>query len=235
MKHIPLAASSVALLISGAVGPVGDRARASEPTPEHEEQAAPVAMVPVAEGPAAPAPSGLAAPGPAAPLDLGAWHDARQARVEAGMGTLLGWGLVSAVGGTAGRLLTDDPRARGFWEMTAGWGLVNAGLGAISLLTFGEDAATRGSLGASLEASHKLSRTLWLNAGLDVGWMAMGGWLAERGRRRDDPRSVGFGEAMVVQGAALLAFDVVMGLLEDGATADLYPVVGQTIGLGGRF
>jgi hypothetical protein len=173
-------------------------------------------------------------PAPAA-LDLTAWHAARGARLEAGMGTLVGWGLASAVAGTAGRFMTDDPRARGFWEMTAGWGLVNAGLGAISLFTVREDAATRGSLGASLQASHKLSTVFWLNAGLDVGWMAMGAWLAERGRRQDDPRSVGFGEAMVVQGAALLAFDVVMGLLEDDAAAGLYPVVGQTVGLGGRF
>jgi hypothetical protein len=182
------------------------------------------------------APGALAAPAPG--FDLGAWHTAREARVEAGMVTLLGWGAASVAGGIAGRALTDGPRAHGFWEMTAGWGLVNAGLALTSLLTFGEDAATRASLGASLEASHDLSTVLWLNAGLDVGWMAMGAWLRERGRARGEARSEGFGEAMVVQGAALLAFDVVMGLLESGAAADLYPVIApgaETIGLGGRF
>jgi hypothetical protein len=175
----------------------------------------------------------LASPSP--PFDLAAWHDARDARLEAGMLTLLGWGATSVAGGLAGQALTEDRRARGFWEMTAGWGFVNAGLAAISLVTLGEGSATRGSLGASLEASHDLSTVFWLNAGLDVGWMALGAWLWERGRGRDDPRGEGFGQAMVVQGAALLAFDVVMGLGESGAASDLYPVIGHTVGLGGRF
>jgi hypothetical protein len=151
------------------------------------------------------------------------------------MGTLLGWGLTSVLGGVTGRLVAEDPRARAFWEMTAGWGLVNAGLGAISLLTFGEDADTRASLGASLERSHALSTVFWFNAGLDVGWMALGAWLWERGHGRRDPRSEGFGQAIVLQGAALLVFDVVMGLLESDAAGDLYPVIGDTVGVGLRF
>lgn len=190
--------------------------------------------------------SGVSA-APPADFDLEGWHSAREARLEAGMVTLLGWGAASVAGGLAGRVLAEGRQAQGFWEMTAGWGFVNAGLAVTSLLTFGEEATTRASLGASLEASHDLSTVFWLNAGLDVGWMAMGAWLQERGRGRGDARAEGFGQAVVIQGAALLAFDVVMGLLESGAASDLYPIVGQslqsghpgqavqTFGLGGHF
>jgi hypothetical protein len=168
-------------------------------------------------------------------FDLPKWHEAREHRLETGMAVLLGWGATSVVGGVTGRLLTDDPRAQGFWDMTAGWGLVNATLAVVSLMTFGEDDKTRSSLGASLEASHDMSTVFWFNAGFDVGYMALGAWLWERGQHRSDPRTEGFGQAIVIQGAGLLVFDVLMGLLEDGARADLYPVIGETVGVGGRF
>lgn len=171
---------------------------------------------------------------PRAPLD--AWHDARESRLDLGMSTLLGWGLANTVGGAVGRFTTNDRRMQAFWEMNLGWGLVNSGLAIASLLGDHADAETRASLGLSLESASDLSAIFWLNTGLDVAWMAIGGWLWDRGRLKDDPRSVGFGQSMLIQGAFLFGFDLVMGLLESGAVADLRPVIGpDQVGFIWRF
>jgi hypothetical protein len=178
-------------------------------------------------------PLGTALPTP--PV-LEPWHDARDLRLEAGMGTLLSWGALNVTAGVVGRLTTGDRRLQGFWEMNLGWGLVNSGLAIASLVGGGADPETRGALGASLEASHDLALVFWVNTGLDVAYMAAGAWLWERGNARAEPRTVGFGQSLIVQGAFLFAFDLVMALLEGDAAGELYPLVGPAgVGLGGNF
>jgi hypothetical protein len=171
---------------------------------------------------------------PVGPLQ--SWHAAREVRLDTGMATLLGWGLVNTVAGVAGRLATDDRRMRGFWEMNAGWGLVNTALAALSLAGDHADPETHASLGASLEAAHDLSVIFWVNTGLDVAWMAIGGWLWDRGHLKGDARTVGFGQSMVLQGAFLFGFDLVMALLEQDAAGSLMPFIGPSgAGLAVRF
>lgn len=172
----------------------------------------------------------------AVPPPLDSWHDARDMRLEVGMGTLLSWGALNTALGAVGRFTTDDRRLQGFWEMNLGWGLVNSGLAIASLVAGGADPETRGALGASLEASNDLAMVFWVNTGLDVAYMAAGAWLWERGNARSEPRTVGFGQSLVVQGAFLFVFDMVMAVLEGDAAGVLYPLVGPAgIGLGMQF
>jgi len=103
-------------------------------------------------------------------------------------------------GGTAGgRDVGTSPLLTHFAIQTAAWGAVDLALAA---------SAWRGLAMRDLDGATKLDRLLWLNAGLDVGYVAVGvtlalaGWLL--GRRVG---AVGAGIGVVVQGAALLVLD----------------------------
>lgn len=100
-----------------------------------------------------------------------------------------GW----AVGSTAlGLLLSASPRTRGFGRQTAAWGAVD---GAIAYV-----GARRRTTGGGTDPAW-LRRVLLVNVGLDVGYLAAGGWLVRDGRWRGD------GAAVLVQGAFLLGLD----------------------------
>lgn len=89
-----------------------------------------------------------------------------------------------------------------FAVQTALWGLIDVAIAAVAF----QRLALRDYNGAA-----RYDRLLWLNLGLDVGYLAVGatlaltGWLA--GRRLGP---VGAGVGVAVQGAALIALDVVV-------------------------
>lgn len=160
----------------------------------------------------------LLTPAPAAdgldPAALPAWNTERIELTRDGMYVLGGWGAASVAAGAIGYAIADDARWRGFHLMTAGWGLVDLGLAGISL--YNNDPAAAATLGPaeSLAAQLGIERILLFNAGLDVGYLTLGAWLWERGLRKSDPRLEGFGQAILIQGAFLLAFDLGLYWLE---------------------
>ncbi len=103
--------------------------------------------------------------------------------------TLGRWAAASVVAGAA---LSSSPRTRGFGRQTVAWGGLD---GAIALV----GARKRRAAGPT-DPGH-LRKVLLLNAGLDVGYVAAGGWLVRAGRWRGD------GLAVVLQGAFLLWLD----------------------------
>ncbi|WP_232822401.1 DUF6992 family protein [Thermus sediminis] len=104
---------------------------------------------------------------------------------------LMLWALLSLGAGVFGLWWARAPFFRAFWFMTGAWGLVD---GAIAF------AAWLGG-GAEREA---LRRLLLLNAGLDLGYLALGLFLLSR----REARLRGFGAAILVQGGFLLLFDL---------------------------
>lgn len=135
------------------------------------------------------------------------WADTLLAAERAHIVRLLVWGGGSVLAGTA--LLAWLHRGRRmsallghFGIQTAAWGTAELAFGAISLTTL----ATR-----DLAAATRLDRLLWLNVGLDTGYVLVGltllaaGW--RLGRRLG---MVGAGLAIVVQGSALALLDLVL-------------------------
>lgn len=91
-----------------------------------------------------------------------------------------------------GALLTVPERTRGFGRQTAAWGAVDG------LIAYG-GSRKRARIGPA--DPNRLRKVLLLNVGLDVGYLAAGGWLVRRTRWRGD------GWAVLVQGAFLLVLD----------------------------
>jgi hypothetical protein len=118
--------------------------------------------------------------------------------------------VLGATGTVAGAALhrlgwVAGPRrhaVRAFGQQTAMWGVTDLAIAGISAV---RDPAS-GRPG-------RLRRILLVNAGLDVGYIALGaGLIALRptlGGRVEPSAAAGHGAAIVVQGAALLVLDVV--------------------------
>ena len=102
---------------------------------------------------------------------------------------LSAWAAASVVAGLA---LCVDPRTRGFGRQTAAWGAVDGAIAAVGV---------RGRRREGPTDPARLRRVLLVNAGLDVGYLAVGARLARSDRWHGD------GLAVVVQGAFLLVLD----------------------------
>jgi len=149
-----------------------------------------------------------------------------------GMSVLGGWALTNiGVGLVMQSQTTGSTRA--FWQMNAGWNAVNLALAGFGLWgALGSDPAAF-SLAETAREGRSVETLLWVNAGLDVGYMMTGVWLMERGRRETlsggDPakadRFTGFGQSLLLQGGFLLVFDTVMALLHRGHNNRLFDLL----------
>jgi hypothetical protein len=128
---------------------------------------------------------------------------------RAHLARLLVWALASILSGTSLLALVVARRAAGplpllrhFALQTAAWGVINL---AIALW------AQRGLKLRDHAGARSLDRILWLNLGLDVGYIGVGitlavaGWVL--GRRLG---AVGAGLGVVVQGVALFLLDLLL-------------------------
>jgi hypothetical protein len=132
------------------------------------------------------------------------WSDTLLLAERAHLVRLLAWGAASVLAGSAvGALLAarriPSPLLAHFAVQSAAWG-------AIDLLIAG--IAWRGLAMRDVAGATRLDRLLWLNTGLDVGYVAVGATLAIAGWVHGRSfGAVGAGLGIVVQGVALLVLD----------------------------
>jgi len=127
---------------------------------------------------------------------------------------LLTWSAVSILSGLF-LGLSAEKRRKGIGSQFVGWGVIN-GL----IAGFGYRAARKKQLerlageesgpGLAKEAS-TFENILWINAGLDVGYILGGAWL-KRSNPQDDFKA-GMGVGVQIQGAFLLLWDLTLGWL----------------------
>lgn len=122
-----------------------------------------------------------------------------------GMKLLGGWALANIVTGSLGRSQTSGT-TRYFHEMNAGWNAVNLTIASVALMTL-PDVSTW-TLEQGVQEASRLDKILLFNAGLDLGYMALGYALIERGKRLDSSRLQGYGQSLILQGAFLFVFDL---------------------------
>ena len=151
-----------------------------------------------------------AAPPPPTPAQLVELDAPRLRAQRVGMGVLGSWALVNMAGGGVGWALADDPQAVAFHQLNLGWNTVNLGIAGLALVGLrGEEPGAAGWPGV-LTAGRSTERALAFNAGLDFAYMGLGAWLLDRGTRLEDPKQLGCGQGLVLQGAFLAAFDLTL-------------------------
>ncbi len=145
------------------------------------------------------------------PADASAWAGHHFQRKAEAMTVLSGWGAANVLAGGVGALVSDDEELRQFHLMNAGWGAINLGLGLLGRRSATADRRASHPLDEAYADLRRTEKILLFNAGLDVAYIAGGAYLLQRAKLDgvDDPERLrGFGKSIVLQGAALMAFDL---------------------------
>ena len=128
-----------------------------------------------------------------------------------GMFVLGGWAITNIAIGSIGMTQTGG-RTKYFHQMSAAWNTVNLGIAGLGY--YGLRNSSPGlSLSETISEFQNFENILLFNAGLDIGYMAIGAYLWERGLRKESNRLVGYGQSMILQGGFLFTFDVILYVL----------------------
>lgn len=161
---------------------------------------------------------GLALPGGAAPAQTRAVEPdslvkVQSAQLQAAKSDHLwrigAWGGANALGGLALVWASSRSGTSSRWHfgaMSAGWGVVNAGIAAGGVLTSGPPPVEPGAL---LTAERQFHDILLFNLGLNVAYSAVGGTMLAAGYNGvgNEQRWRGFGASLILQGVGLLVLD----------------------------
>jgi hypothetical protein len=124
-----------------------------------------------------------------------------------GMLILGTWSMVNLILGALASFRTSG-QTQAFHQMNAYWNVVNLGIATYGFWQASQVAAL--NFWEILVAQQQIEKVLLFNAALDLGYMAIGLLLIERGRRLEKQRWMGFGKSILLQGAFLLLFDAIL-------------------------
>ena len=158
--------------------------------------------------------------------DLNAYNRQRNKITKNGMKVLGGWSAANVIY-SAVATGQSTGTTRYFHQMNVMWGGINLGLAALGYLgTKNKDGM---NLVQSLKQQAGLEKTYMFNAGLDVAYIASGLYLKERSRTRikieNRQKEKGYGESIILQGAALLLLDGVMFTVHNFHGKKLYKMM----------
>ena len=125
-----------------------------------------------------------------------------------GMLILGGWAVSNIIIGGVGMTQTSE-NTYYFHQMNTAWNSVNLAIAGFGYTGLRNQSANL-SVSDTIFEFQNFEKILLFNAGLDVGYMAIGAFLWERGLRKDNSRLTGYGQSMILQGGFLFAFDLIL-------------------------
>ena len=135
------------------------------------------------------------------------WQQQSLKLQQNGMLILGSWAGLNMITGGLGYARTQGSISY-FHQMNAAWNIVNAGIA-----YFGFKGTLSNSNVTTSEILNDMTRfdtILLVNAGLDVLYISGGAWLAYRGYKLGKERWNGYGQAIILQGSFLMAFDLLL-------------------------
>lgn len=124
-----------------------------------------------------------------------------------GMLILGTWAVVNLILGALASFRKSG-QTQAFHQMNAYWNVVNLGIAGFGFWQASQIAVL--NFWEGLAAQQQIEKVLLFNAALDLGYLAIGLLLIERGRRLEKERWIGFGKSILLQGAFLLLFDAIL-------------------------
>lgn len=143
---------------------------------------------------------------------------------KTGMLVLSGWALGNIAVGSYGYFRTNG-KTKYFHQMNAAWNLVNLSIGAFAYYQYLQTDPSALTLMQSIDEARSIENILLLNIGLDVGYIAAGAFLWERGIRKDNNRLLGYGPSLILQGGFLLVFDGILYGLNKSQNDKLFNLI----------
>lgn len=149
---------------------------------------------------------------PEAPLTYLSVQDslahARIRLVRNNMHVRAAWAGANIVQGAISSSNTTGPEHH-MHQMNAYWNTANLAVAGIGLLRVRQQLKRNYDRELNLKEQYRLEKILLLSAGLDLGYIATGLYLKERGMRKENDQTQGYGTSLVLQGAFLLVLDVI--------------------------
>jgi hypothetical protein len=141
--------------------------------------------------------------------------------------TALGaWGLVNVVQGSISATNTVGPEHY-FHQMSSYFNAVNVGIAAVGFLGIKKQLLKTNTLDSEIKAQQKIQKILLINSALDVGYFGIGLLMRNSGIKNQNAKIQGYGGSIMLQGAFLLAYD----LLQFGAHRKNGKRLGQKFGI----
>ena len=161
------------------------------------------------------------------------FNQQKQQLIRNGMLVLGSWGLANmAVGAIANANTTGSDRY--FHQMNIIWGGINLGLSTLGY--FGNRKKEMLNTGETLRQQGIVEKTFIFNAGLDVAYIAGGLYMTEKAKNQplNHDRLKGYGNSIIIQGAALLLFDGIMYAVHSHHGKKLYQQTGLQLAVTGN-
>ena len=126
---------------------------------------------------------------------------------QQGMLILGAWAVLNLLLGSIGSFRTRG-QSQAFHQMNAYWNVVNLGIAVFGFWQATQVAAM--NFWEGLVAQQQIEKVLLVNVALDFGYLLLGLYFIERGRRLEKDKWIGFGKSILLQGAFLLLFDAIL-------------------------
>ena len=126
---------------------------------------------------------------------------------QQGMLILGAWAVLNLLLGSIGSFRTRG-QSQAFHQMNAYWNVVNLGIAVFGFWQATQVAAM--NFWEGLVAQQQIEKVLLANVALDFGYLLLGLYFIERGRRLEKDKWIGFGKSILLQGAFLLLFDAIL-------------------------
>lgn len=143
------------------------------------------------------------------------FFDVSRQTSKTGMLVLGSWALANIATGAYGWSRYDGSQ-KYFHQMNLMWNTANLGIAGIALFHFARTDASVMSAAEMLDSHMRTEKLFLINAGLDVLYMGGGYYmhqLARKGHKRSEMLK-GYGNSVMLQGGFLMAFDLVMYLIQ---------------------
>ena len=140
-----------------------------------------------------------------------------------GMKVLGGWASGNMIVGGLG-MTRSEGSVRYFHQMNLAWNSVNLAIAGLGYFGLRRDPSAF-NLKETVHEFNRFENILLFNAGLDVGYIATGAYLWERGIRKENSRLKGYGQSLILQGGFLFAFDIIMYLASKQQSNNLLEVL----------
>lgn len=143
-----------------------------------------------------------------------------------GMYVLGGWAVSNMLTGAYG-WTTQTGSTKYFHQMNTMWNLVNLSIAGFALYNFATTDISLLAPGEMLQKHMTFEKLFLINAGLDIIYMGAGGLLIHRAVKseKNSLRYMGYGRSVVLQGAFLFAFDLVMYFVQSQHRLNFKPII----------
>ena len=138
-----------------------------------------------------------------------AFNQQRLNLTKKSMQVLGGWATANIIT-SAFSLKTNNPDAYYFHQMNIMWNSVNLALSGLGYWGAVKNKKVETDLASSIKHQHKTEKLFLFNAGIDVAYIAAGGYLKQKSKNNSKgPKLNGYGNAVILQGSFLFLFDMI--------------------------